>query len=164
MSLWGPEIDRHGNLVTICSPHNAIHHGEMFFVGHRASIGLTSRNVLIKVGATAIHIEYEMTSSLGGTIDFFEGTTVSSDGTVLTPFNRNRVSQNSTDVGVFYSPSITSDGVSLDPRVIGSEDKGGGKQRSSNEWVLKPNTNYLARLTSTNLGNTMVFSANWYHE
>lgn len=90
------------------------------------------------------------------TLEYFEGTTVSANGTELTPFNNNRNSLNETTVQVFHTPTVTGDGTQfvdeyIPPTGVGASPGASGSDESE-EWILKQGTNYLIRLTNNSGG------------
>lgn len=83
----------------------------------------------------------------------YEGTSTTG-GTTLTPISRNRnyAVSNPSQVAMVVNPTVTSLGTEIDAQVIagGSGKKSGGGAAGSLEYVLKPLTNYLFRLTNVN--------------
>ena len=83
----------------------------------------------------------------------YEGATATG-GTSFTPVNRNRnyAVSNPSQIAMIVSPTVTSVGNELDAQVIagGSGKKSGGGTSGSLEYVLKPLTTYLFRLTNVN--------------
>lgn len=83
----------------------------------------------------------------------YEGTGTTG-GTTLTPVNRNRnyAESNPSQLAMVVNPTVTSLGTQIDAQVIagGSGKKSGGGSAGSLEYVLKPLTNYLFRLTNVN--------------
>jgi len=83
----------------------------------------------------------------------YEGTGTTG-GTTLTPVNRNRnyADSNPSQIAMVVGPTVTSLGTQLDAQIIpgGSGKKSGGGSAGSLEYVLKPLTNYLFRLTNVN--------------
>lgn len=83
----------------------------------------------------------------------YEGTSTTG-GTSFTPINRNRnySVSNPSQVAMVINPTVTSVGTELDAQIIpgGSGKKAGGGSAGSLEYVLKPLTNYLFRLTNVN--------------
>jgi hypothetical protein len=96
----------------------------------------------------------------------YEGT-VTTGGTAFTPVNRNRnyAVSNQSQVAMVINPTVTSVGTELDAQIIpgGTGKKSGGGAAGSLEYVLKPLTNYLFRLTNVN-GTAHAASLNleWY--
>lgn len=83
----------------------------------------------------------------------YEGTGTTG-GTTLTPINRNRnyAQSNPSQVAMVVGPTVTSLGTEIDAQIIagGSGRKSTGGAAGSLEYVLKPLTNYLFRLTNVN--------------
>lgn len=83
----------------------------------------------------------------------YEGTGTTG-GTTLTPISRNRnyAQSNPSQVAMVVAPTVTSLGTQIDAQVIagGSGKKSSGGAAGSLEYVLKPLTNYLFRLTNVN--------------
>ena len=83
----------------------------------------------------------------------YEGTSTTG-GTAFTPINRNRnyAISNPSQVAMVINPSVTSVGTEIDAEIIpgGVGKKSGGGTAGSLEYVLKPLTNYLFRLTNVN--------------
>ena len=83
----------------------------------------------------------------------YEGTGTTG-GTSFTPINRNRnyADSNVSQVAMVINPTVTSLGTQLDTQIIagGSGKKSTGSSAGSLEFVLKPLTNYLFRLTNVN--------------
>jgi hypothetical protein len=75
-------------------------------------------------------------------------------GTAFTPINRNRnyAVSNPSQVAMVINPTVTSVGTEIDAQIIpgGSGKKSGGGTAGSLEYVLKPLTNYMFRLTNVN--------------
>ena len=96
----------------------------------------------------------------------YEGT-VTTGGTAFTPVNRNRnyAVSNVSEVAMVINPTVTSVGTELDAQIIpgGTGKKSSGGAAGSLEYVLKPLTNYLFRLTNVN-GTAHAASLNleWY--
>ena len=114
----------------------------------------SSLNIYMDTNGSYPHLRYYSFKTDGGSCDIrlFEGTTVSSDGTGLTESNLNRAS------------SKTDDGTQIDFDLIEtSKHQGGGIDDIPSEWILKPDNNYLLRLTN-NSGGAIdgVFKMFWY--
>jgi hypothetical protein len=94
----------------------------------------------------------------------YEGTTATG-GTPFTPINRNRNYTTSSQVAMIINPTVSSLGTQLDAQIIpgGTGKKSGGGTAGSLEYVLKPLTNYLFRLTNVNGTNHAAYLAlEWY--
>jgi hypothetical protein len=96
----------------------------------------------------------------------YEGTTTTG-GTAFTPINRNRnyAVSNTSEVAMVINPTVTSVGTEIDAQIIpgGAGKKSGGGTAVSLEYVLKPLTNYLFRLTNVNgTSHAAYLTVEWY--
>lgn len=94
----------------------------------------------------------------------YEGPTATG-GTPFTPINRNRNYTTSSQVAMIINPTVSALGTQLDAQILpgGSGKKSGGGTAGSLEYVLKPLTNYLFRLTNVNGTNHAAYLAlEWY--
>ena len=96
----------------------------------------------------------------------YEGT-VTTGGTAFTPVNRNRnyAVSNVSEVAMVINPTVTSVGTELDVQIIpgGTGKKSSGGTAGSLEYVLKPLTNYLFRLTNVNgTAHAASLTLEWY--
>jgi hypothetical protein len=88
-------------------------------------------------------------------------------GTAFTPINRNRnyAVSNPSQIAMVINPTVTSVGTEIDAQIIpgGSGKKSGGGTAGSLEYVLKPLTNYLFRLTNVNgTSHAASMTLEWY--
>lgn len=96
----------------------------------------------------------------------YENTTTTG-GTAFTPINRNRnyAVSNASQVAMVVNPTVTSVGDTLVAQIIpgGSGKKASGGSAGSLEYVLKPLTNYLFRLTNVNgTAHAASLQLEWY--
>jgi hypothetical protein len=94
----------------------------------------------------------------------YEGTSATG-GTAFTPINRNRNYTTSSQVAMIINPTISLLGTQIDAQILpgGSGKKAGGGTASSLEYVLKPLTNYLFRLTNVNgTAHAASLQLEWY--
>ena len=94
----------------------------------------------------------------------YEGT-VATGGTAFTPINRNRNYTTSSSVAMIINPTITTLGTQLDAQVLagGAGKKAGGGETGTLEYVFKPLTNYLIRLTNVNgTSHAAHLALEWY--
>jgi len=86
-------------------------------------------------------------------LHIYEGASTTG-GTAFTPINRNRnyAVSNVSEVAMVINPTVTSVGTEIDAQIIpgGTGKKSSGGAAGSLEYVLKPLTNYLFRLTNVN--------------
>jgi hypothetical protein len=94
----------------------------------------------------------------------YEGTSATG-GTSFTPINRNRNYTTSSQVAMIINPTVSSLGTQIDAQILpgGSGKKSGGGAAGSLEYVLKPLTNYLFRLTNVNgTAHAASLQLEWY--
>jgi hypothetical protein len=96
----------------------------------------------------------------------YEGTSTTG-GTAFTPINRNRnyAVSNVSQVAMVINPTVTSVGTEIDAQIIpgGAGKKSSGNSAASLEYVLKPLTNYLFRLTNVNsTSHAASLQLEWY--
>lgn len=160
-----------GAIGSIDQEHLQIHNGNGYTIADRVLI-LNGGGVLDLLGivpaATFPHFRQIQVASSGGPfdIDFYEGTTVSANGTEITAYNNNRNSSNTPDLVTYSGPTVTDDGDLLETVYVpGTKQTGSLGSEGSNEWLLKPSTNYMIRITNnTSGGGTSIFVTNifWY--
>jgi hypothetical protein len=94
----------------------------------------------------------------------YEGTSATG-GTAFTPINRNRNYTTSSQVAMIINPTVTTLGTQIDAQILpgGAGKKAGGGTAGSLEYVLKPLTNYLFRLTNVNgTAHAASLQLEWY--
>lgn len=146
--------------------HQKVHEGELFTASYKTPDGApvadnASLDILIRTGTAAPHIEFTVSCAQAYEAILYESTTVTDNGTQLSERNRNRRSNKTSVVDAFHTPTVTATGnLILHELASGIL---GGVSRSEEEWILKPNTNYLLRLTNR-AGSAQPMSAkvDWY--
>ena len=107
--------------------------------------------MLASAAGVRVHLGIDAVLAGDGELYLYENAT-STGGTPFTPINRNRNYTTSSDVAMVINPTVTGTGTLLDaqflPGGVGKKAAGGGA--SSLEYVLKPLTNYLVRMTNSN--------------
>ncbi len=115
-------------------------------------------------GATLFHIKTPPLDNLGrqvvldfqagyntlSTLELLEEPTLSGDGTAVTPRNMNRNVPDDTDVEVYHTPGVTVAGTQILYTIIQAASVAtlpSGAYDADREWVLKPDTSYLLRVT-----------------
>jgi hypothetical protein len=175
--------DSSGNLVNIDSltkaltcisyQHHAVHAGSHFTSGHfNATLGNNANlDISIRVGSNK-ELHMVLTGAAGGNAwgILYEGLTVTGGawGTSLTPRNNRRSSATTSDALIAHTPTVNSAGTSLQQALLPGGtggNAGGGSSETRLEWILKPDTNYLARITNIS-GATKPASLGlfWYEE
>jgi hypothetical protein len=99
-------------------------------------------------------------------LHIYEGTSTTG-GTAFTPINRNRnyAVSNVSQVAMVINPTVTSVGTEIGAQIIpgGNGKKSSGGAAGSLEYVLKPLTNYLFRLTNVNgVAHAASLQIEWY--
>lgn len=155
-----------GALITTTHPHNEIHKGEMFVYCEVTDLAQDAqRDVLISTGDRYVHIVNTTVTEAEAEYPFFEGVTASNNGTGVTAYNRNRNSLTTPTNSLFHTPTISNTGTTLCMKHWGSGKGSGGDDRGVNEWVLKPNTKYLIRITNfSQTANHTTIELEWYEE
>lgn len=174
--------DENGNLVyvdtysaalgIIDQEHLQIHRGVTYTLAKQVTIddagGATPVHEFLAIVPAGVvpHFRHVLVQTDGGPflVEFFEGPTVSSNGTLQTPYNNNRNSTNTADTAVYDGPTITADGTLLEA-FLAPTTKGALGQDGANEWILKAGTVYLLRITNQTNGagtSEFVINLNWY--
>lgn len=158
--IGGPDNERshahvdsiNNSLVTMNEIHRNIHLG-IFFSATRLELGLVNDgdlNLLV-IATSRTHVRFTVSVEGQAQVAFFEGTTVTDNGTPILAANRNRNSAKTATTTVFHAPTITADGTELTQTFIPGGTGGsseGSSKTSFEEWLLAPG-NYLLRLTNT---------------
>ena len=107
--------------------------------------------MLASAAGVRIHLGIDAVLAGDGELYLYENAT-STGGTPFTPINRNRNYTTSSNVAMVINPTVTGTGTMLDAQFLagGVGKKAGGGGASSLEYVLKPLTNYLVRMSNTN--------------
>ena len=140
-----PELQEHG------------HFGELFSTGaYDLSLGAGANlDILFRTGAHEAHMQASGQASQSVLAQMFEDITVSADGTPLGISPRNRIIIKTPLSTAFLTPTITVLGTPVFDGYIEGGTGGqasGGSLAGFSEWILKPNTNYLARIANTVTG------------
>lgn len=176
MSIHQQAIERFtGGIKSISTDHAYIHNGQAFsFSAATTSIaagGVYDFNITTPATGYVHWRPTTFGTSANITIlELFEGATRSATGGTITPVNRNRNNATASAVTVNYAVTTTATGTLLRSVTAGAGGvtarAGGSASGESEEFVLKPGTNYLLRLT--NIGSTTATTAYltgfWYEE
>ena len=146
-------------LIVIDVNHQRNHDGRAFFAyklapdSAKLGAGASINIVLASPSGVYPHITVDAMCLGDAELYIYEGT-VTTGGTSFTPVNRNRnyVVSNPSQIAMVINPTVTSVGTEIDAQIIpgGTGKKSGGATADSLEYVLKPLTNYLFRLTNVN--------------
>lgn len=165
-----------GGNMTISSDHAAIHAGYGFSANVRNTSVADASTLLLEFKTpassdTVVHMKSWEAWGEGGknTFELLEAPTLTTGSTAITPVSRRRIGVPPTSACTLKSdPTSISAGTSLEATLFGGggAGPGGGGNRSADlEFVLKPNTTYLFRLTN-NSGAAKGLSlwVFWYEE
>jgi len=144
-----------GLLSVMDSVHHEVHEGEMFAFERSASISNgANMDIRFKTGAKRVHTGLSIAAAGQCVVSLYEAATISA-GTPLSIYNMNRTSSNSPLSSAFHTPTVGATGsvALVDGRLIAGgstvQTRIGGAARIGSEYILKPNTEYLLRITNT---------------
>ena len=162
-------------MTVITEPHRMNHDGFMFHASGKVD-GMVNNNVddflIVTAASNYPHLQRMMFDFGSGdvTVETYEGSTASADGTPIAAFNTNRNSSNTPDLILNSAPTITDVGARL--HIAWAPPTASGRGRSAQgisdvvqgeEWILAPSTKYLVRVTN-NSGETISYRHEllWY--
>jgi len=142
--------------------HSEVHSGNHYIVRNTASLAKNgTKNILIITPNTSrlAHMLYGYEANDAAVVgQFFEAPTYSSAGTLDGARNRNRNFTDNNTTLVYNDPVITTTGLLITQKSVGSGRTSGGGFRENTEIVLKANTAYLLRIVE---GNVLATNINW---
>ena len=165
-----------GAFRTIETEHAYIHEGIFYESYNKFTLAAGAKRVVTIKPATGTYLHYRptnlVTSADKVTIEFYEGATVTAaTGTAATPSNHNRNSTLASKVTLLDAPTVTADGTKFAQVYIPGATGTGGTRTgasagvSNSEWVLKPDTVYMIRVTNGSSGsNDIQVNFQWYEE
>jgi hypothetical protein len=145
-----PTCNMCGKAVMVNGFHTEIFNGSYYTGVVEATIGNGSvLNAVLSVPTTGSFIlDGVIIESSGlGEYDYYQGA-VASGGTAVTVISNNLDLSNISPATVHKNPTIETTGTRLFGNRVDLK-KGGGTTGTSNPWVLKKGTKYLARFTSS---------------
>ena len=154
--------------------HHQVHEGESHEFNYLISSLAINTNqdfrINVPAGLTPTtgtpHLIPEIIGTLEAEIYLYEGMTfnVGNGGTLQTSYNRNRNSATIPGTKIYLSPTPATTGTNIWIGLVGSGVRAGSGDRSITEWDLKPNTDYLLRVTSRANGNKVLVRIIWYED
>ena len=164
-------VSRESEVINIDRVHHEIHEGCMYDF-HTEDLDLDNAenlDTLIVTGSKEAHITIDAEASGGRVAAFiYRDVTVSANGTEIVARNRNQNFPDAAVTKIYAGPTVTSIGTELVKRQILASSQGVAKIssaiRPSAERVLKPNTKYLLRQTSTADNIIVTIDAIFYEE
>lgn len=159
-------------VITVEVNHQRNHDGRAFFAykiaPDTAPLAADASIDIVLASPLGVYPHLTMEGMCAGNAElyFYEGASTTG-GTPFTPVNRNRnyTVSNPSQIAMVINPTVTSVGTELDAQIIpgGGGKKAGGGNAGSLEYVLKPLTNYLFRLTNINgTAHTACLTLEWY--
>ena len=159
-------------LIVVDVNHQRNHDGRAFFayklypVASKLAASASIDIVMASPAGYFPHISVEAFCQGDAEFYIYEGTSTTG-GTSFTPINRNRnySVSNPSQVAMVINPTVSSLGTELDGQLVpgGVGKKSGGGDSGSLEYVLKPLTNYLFRLTNVNgTSHAASLTLEWY--
>lgn len=159
-------------LIMVDVNHQRNHDGRAFFAFKinptSAKLAAGSSIDIVLASPTGVTPHITVDAFCQGDAEFYVyENTSTSGGTSFTPVNRNRnyAVSNQSQVAMVINPTVTSVGDMLDAQIVpgGIGKKSSGGNAGSLEYVLKPLTNYLFRLTNVNGTSHAAFlTLEWY--
>jgi hypothetical protein len=121
---------------------------------------------IVLASAAGVYPHLSLNAVLMGDAELYiyEGATTTG-GTLFTPVIRNRNYTTASNVAIAMNPTVTGAGTLIDAQFLagGVGKKAGGGGDESLEYVLKPLTNYLFRMTNVNgTDHAGVLRLEWY--
>lgn len=152
--------------------HQRNHDGRAFFafkINPDSAMLAPNANIDIVIASPAgvyPHVTIDVFCQGDAEFYVYEGTGTTG-GTPFTPVNRNRnyAVSNPSQSAMVINPTVTSLGTMLEGKIIpgGIGKKSTGSESASLEYVLKPLTNYLFRLTNVNgTDHSAHMTLEWY--
>jgi len=152
--------------------HHQVHEGETHIwsvlVASLASGSNKDIRLVVPAGLTPTtqtpHLEYEIITTGEAEVYFYEATTYTAPGTLVTSINRNRNSIITPAMTIYEDPTVNAVGTLLWLGLTGSGVKAGGGDRGLAEFDLAANQVYTLRVTSRAASNKVVIRLNWYED
>ena len=155
--------------------HHKAHEGELFSVSYKAPDGVPladNATIVLAIRPSTKYLHFQAFCALGGDaeLEFYSGSTVTADGTLMMPNNHNIALQAThlSDAVVRLDPTVTVVGALRDNFLVpggtgGNSIGGDGNQRD--EWIIPPAIWAFVRLTNR-AGNAQPASLKcvWYEE
>ena len=159
-------------LIMVDVNHQRNHDGRAFFAyklfpdSAKLAAGASINIAMAAPAGVYPHITIDALCLGDAELYIYEGSTTSG-GTAFTPINRNRnhTITNPSQVAMVIDPTVSAVGTEIDAQIIagGAGKKSGGGTAGSLEYVLKPLTTYLFRLTNVNgTAHAAYLTLEWY--
>lgn len=159
MSVNGNSNDM--SLSVVDDRTRKVRQGEVYYFSHIFSTISSgdSADILLKTGSERVTITTATAVGAESEIRIYEGVVITDDGTLLQPVVRNRNSSSTYSSEVYHTPTVSTLGTVLSesyfPAGVKNKEVGSSGEATA-IWILKPNENYLFRVTNTSGGNEVV--------
>jgi hypothetical protein len=159
--------------VVIPVSHHEIHEGETFLTSYAASNVANNNSILVHILTGTGQYDHTTWLASGGgdaELEIIEGPTVDADGTPLAVIELKRADSKGPVTTAFHTPTIQADGIDLLPfPVLLPGGRGGNAQggilRQDTEFIFKPETSYIFRLTNrAGIAKRLSIVVVWYEE
>jgi hypothetical protein len=154
-----------GSIIAIPPEHHEIHCGDSYEGAYTGDLGngasVTFGVIIPNEGlddqgeegsdqtAKQYHAKIKIDVESEALVQFYEGATLSANGTSLGIINKNRNSLRTDYLGFFITPTVTDNGTLLPLTTrLGSTRTVGGEYSREDEMILKDNTIYLITITN----------------
>jgi len=155
-------------LINIDIVHSKIHQGVSFSTSDIATgvdIASPKKYLIITPNTSSrAHMIFVIETEPGTKFEFFEDTTAT-DGVALTLINYKRDSATVSVLNILKDPTVTVDGTRILLWQSGTSTAGGkvgGNIMHGDEFILKQNTKYQAKITPLSNNTTTFVHFNWY--
>ena len=170
------KFDNYAHAVTVIEETHRINHDGMMFHASGKVTGMIDENVddflMVTPAFIYPHVQRFRMDLGKGDVDIlaYEGATASADGAAITAFNTNRNSSKTPGLVLTSGPTVTDIGTLINTAWaaptgtgIGQSANGISTLTAGEEWILKPSTKYLIRITN-NSGATIAYRYEflWY--
>lgn len=162
-----PLVDVSGTLISITYPHSASHRDLIARATKNFTAASGTTNFLIKSpGPLQAHLEWKIVASGDVEIYFYEGPTVTGEGTAMTQTRIFRDSVKTTQTITKYGGTVSAKGTLLDEAYNGGSGTGGNIQGGSvlhedAEWLPTVDVWYLVEvIRATSMKMNVTFE--WY--
>jgi len=160
-----------GSIKTIDIFHHEIHLGDIqSYTKIHTIANEGAQTIAFTVGSNSIHLKPGSFISGFGRITFSlqEGATITG-GNVVPSYNRNRNSIKTSSTVIKEGVTVSVAGTFIDYDYIGGSSTTGGKgagdnSQTNDEWVLKPNTNYVFTITNNSGAESKVLTKIIFYE
>lgn len=160
-------------LTTVDEAEHQAHNGQVYTTDYLDDSvdNDASLDILLKNDGINTHLVLAVAVGGDAKVFLYEDTTVSADGTQLTPHNLNRTIEDQSSMSVYHTPTVTTVGTQIKQVfVVGGAggnsvgSVGAGPARPGTELILKKNTNYLLRITNVaGQAKRIGFDCSFYH-